>query len=470
MAQGTVYKSVLKNAAYIFFIKLFPAFASIIVLVLYSRNLPQTDYGNYQELWVKILLFGTLAYIGLPVTIITYSADFIKYFFRQIRPRHVVLYALWALLCVGTFGYFMFHLGLPVWLLVALPLLYAGHAVQEALLMASKKMTRLLVVNAMYALYFLGVHVAFLEGYDLIRLLQWLSLGMLVRLVLLTLLVVLVYKRVEVQHLTADALHQAQKLWMHLGLYDLIQTLFRYVDKFILVHLLSAGLFAVYFNGVQSAEVPLLPYLLGAVASSLLLQLSDKTHAATQSFQLLRESGKLLSCIVFPLFIFLFLFAEEIFVLVFTEKYLDSVSVFRAAICVLPLRSYNYTTMLQHLHRGAIINKGAILDLLLAVALMYPFYQWWGIVGVAFAFVLSTYLQVVYYLWQTARLASVQLVQLLPLKNWVLKLLGCSMLLFTLDYLLQSATPSVRLGVGVVAMALIMMVSLKLELRRSLRS
>ena len=466
MTQGTVYKSVFKNTAYIFFIKLFPAFASVIVLILYSRNLSPEDYGNYQDFWVKLLLLGTIAYAGLPVTIITYSPDVIQYFAKQIRKKHVLLFSFWFVIWTALFAAFQTKLQLPILLSAGLLLMYVVHSIQEALLMVSRRMKGLLTVNFIYAIYFLLIHFLLLKNYDLILLLWLLLTGMLVRSVLLFLLIIPAYNQLDETPLQINLPGNLKNLWLHLGLYDLLQTIFRYIDKFLLASFLSASLFAIYFNGSQPAEIPFLPYLLGAVANAVLIQLSDKHLDQSQSYRLLYVSGKLLSCIVFPLFFFLWFFADNIFTVVFTEKYVASVPIFMTAILVLPLRAYNYTTLLQHLHKGAIINKGAILDLLLALTLLYPFYYLLGLQGVAFAFVMSTYIQVGYYLWHVSRLINVSVMQLLPLKNWMIKFAGFGTFMFCLHYLLaENFEQKWMLATGFVTTVFVISISLIFQLK-----
>jgi O-antigen/teichoic acid export membrane protein len=304
LAQGTAYKSVLRNAAYIFFIKLFPAFASIVILILYSRNLSPSDYGHYQSFWIKWLLLGTLAYAGLPVTIITYAPDVLKHFLHQFRLKHYLVFVCWVLLWAAVFSYFQVtELSLPIALSAGLLIFYVLHSVQESLLMAAKKMMGLLALNFLYSVYFFLVHFQALQQFNLTRLLSLLLLGMIVRSVVLTFLTIAVYRKVSTDASSVIAIRNARSLWLHLGLYDLLQNVFRFIDKFILSIFLSAGLYAVYFNGSQTAEVPLLPYLLGAVASSVLIQLSnDKNASRERAARLMHASGKLLSCIVFPLF------------------------------------------------------------------------------------------------------------------------------------------------------------------------
>lgn len=467
MKQGTAYRSVVKNAAYIFLIKLFPAIAFFAVTILYSRELPRGYYGDYQNFWVKLLLLGTLAYAGLPVTLITYSAGVIKYLYEQLRSKHLVMYVGWLVCCCILFAYLQFTgLGLTVMLSIGLLVMYVMHAVQEALLMAAKNMKLLVIFNFLYALYFLFIHIQALADYHLEKLLWYLLAGMVVRGVLLAMIIYIAYGRIAAESLQGVATNKVRNLWLHLGAYDLMQNIFRFMDKFILSMLLSSGLYAIYYNGAH--EIPFLPYLLGAVSSSVLVQLAGRNKEFTDnSHVLMYESGKLLSSIVFPLFFFLLFFSRELFTVVFTEKYLPSVPIFIMMLLLLPLRAYNYTTILQHHHKGAIINKGALLDLLLALALMYPMYKMLGLPGIALSFVISTYLQVAYYLHHASNITGVPVTQLLPFKNWLIKLILFGGMLFVLSYFLPASLGAKTvLVVGALCGALLSMISFFLELRR----
>jgi O-antigen/teichoic acid export membrane protein len=466
LEQGTAYKSVIKNAAYIFLIKLFPAIAFFAITILYSRELPREPYGDYQNFWVKLLLLGTLAYAGLPVTIITYSAGVIKNLYGQLRAKHLAIYLFWLTGWCVLFSYLLYTgLQLSVLLSLGLLVMYVVHAVQEALLMASKRMKALVVLNFVYALYFLFIHLQALDDYQLETLLTYLLAGMVVRGVLLAMVIYLIYQRVKPEALQDAARSKVRNLWLHLGAYDLMQNIFRFMDKFILSVLLSAGLYALYYNG--AFEIPLLPYLLGAVSSSVLVQLAGRDkELRDNSHVLMYESGKLLACIVFPLFFFLLFFSRELFIMVFTEKYLQSVPIFIVMLFLLPLRAYNYTTLLQHHHKGAIINKGALLDLLLALSLMYPIYKALGLPGIALSFVISTYIQVGYYLHHTSKTTAVPVVQLLPFKNWLIKLLLFGGMLFLLKcFLTEGLGQRMVLGLGATAGMLLCIVSFLLELR-----
>jgi O-antigen/teichoic acid export membrane protein len=111
---------------------------------------------------------------------------------------------------------------------------------------------------------------------------------------------------------------------------------------------------------------------------------------------------------------------------VFAHRYDAAVPLFVVASLVVPLRAYNFTALLQHKGQGRIITRGALLDLGLALGLIYPLYRGLGLAGVALAFVISTYWQAGYYLGHTARLLGVLWVSLLPWRAWARQVPGAA--------------------------------------------
>lgn len=466
MVQGTLYKSVAKNAAYIFFIKLFPALAAVVILVLYSRYLPPEAYGQYQRFWVGVLLFGTFAYAGLPAVIITYTPSVLHAAIRRLKKPLIFLLPLWILLWSLLFIGSQHPADVQPWVSGALVAMYAIYMIGEALLMTTRRMNGLLAVNILYGAWFIGVHFHYLRRFDLGALLFWIGVGSVLRVLIVIILINTRFRALPSDVIDDEHFGRAKRLWWHLGVYDLLQTLFRYLDKFILGALLSAKMFAVYFNGSQPAEVPFLPYLIGAVSGSVMIQAAAEKQS-DQAFRMLNSTSKLLAGIVFPLFFLLFFYRSEIFDILLTAKYASSVNVFAIALLVLPLRAYNYTTQLQLLHRGDLIIKGALIDLVLALAFMYPLYQVLGVAGVAFSFVASTYLQVGYYVWHTTRLLQLPVARLLPLWSWlqVFSITGVTM--FLTHQLSQKLLPPVAgVATGCLAAALLILIFALRKLRR----
>jgi hypothetical protein len=121
---------------------------------------------------------------------------------------------------------------------------------------------------------------------------------------------------------------------------------------------------------------------------------------------------------------------------------------------------------LQKKHKGGIVNKGAIMEIILACVLMYPLYRWLGLPGVALSFVFTTYLQATYYLYHTARVLQVPMLALLPLGNWITKLLIFAALLFFVHLLSTLYFPArIALFLGSIFTILVVMISLYIEIK-----
>src|SRR5690606_6739987 len=109
------------------------------------------------------------------------------------------------------------------------------------------------------------------------------------------------------------AMSDIRSLWVHIGIYDVLQRVFTWVDKFVISLLFSAGISAMYFNG--TFDIPFLPLLLGAVSGAALMQMaaSAKQSENKGAIIIANQAARLLSAVVFPLFFFLFLFRQELF-------------------------------------------------------------------------------------------------------------------------------------------------------------
>ena len=164
-------------------------------------------------------------------------------------------------------------------------------------------------------------------------------------------------------------------------------------------------------------------------------------------------------------------FRHEFIVTIFTEKYLPAVPVFAAAILVLPVKAYSFTTVLQRLHKGSIINAGAIADLGLALALMYPLYKWLGLPGVALCFVISTYLQAAFYLFYSAKLLHTSPLKLIPYINWIIKLIVFATLFIIIRYVGNLYfTGKITLILGAGMMVILTVVSLIFEAKQQTKN
>ena len=445
--------TLLGTSAAIFVIRLLPALATVAALVWLARRVGPTYYGQYQAFWVQWQVLHVVACLGLPTLVLTYPAATLASLLGAARRRHLAgLLAWWGLLA-GVFAAVQHGAGSPfaAWQAGAFLLLGVPVAVLDAYALLRRQFGPVALLSGVYAALFLAAHALLIGG--------WIgSAGLLNALLLangLRLGVLGYLARPAGASIAAPPLPwpTIRSLWLHTALNEVVQVLFKWVDKLALSFLLPAALFALYFNG--TIDVPFLPLLLGAAGSGLLLHFSEPQVADAARIGALRAAGALLGRLVGPLFFFLVFFRRELFGVVFAHRYDAAVPLFLVASLVIPLRAYNFTALLQHKGQGRTLSTGAVLDLLLALALMYPLYRGLGLAGVALAFVISTYGQAAFYLGHTARLLAVPWPQLLPWRAWAAQFGGAALALGGLHWLLAQWLPEAAvLGAGAGLLAL----------------
>lgn len=456
--------SFLGHSLLIFLIRFFPSLANILVVIFFSQNLPEETYGSYQNFWVQLYVISTIACLGLPSLVITYAKDVIAAMLRQMKVVQYVFLLLWVVATAGVFAFLQFdYVGalLPLLFMIA----YAVSMIAESILIVFHKFRGLVSLNFLYTAAFCLLHWMYLQGsFDLQILFQWLLYITIGKLIVFLVIVLATYSRISPN--TSYVLKDVRSLWLHIGFFEVLQRVFTWVDKFILGLILTKELFATYFNG--TIEIPFLPLLIGAVGSAVLMQMASSGNSDKQSIDVLKRSAQVLSTVAFPAFFFFFAYRYELFSVLLSDKYIDAVPIFLATIMVIPLRAYNFTTVLQNRHEGAVINKGAILDMVIALALMYPLYLIMGLPGVALSFVISSYIQGAYYLYHTSRVLQTSIVAIIPLKDWVTKILIFGLLTVGAHYILQVYfTQQIILILGGVLTMILISAAIAVELKKS---
>lgn len=458
------------SSIFIFVTRFFPLLANTLVIIFFSRHLDAATYGSYQNFWIQLYLLNPIACLGIHVFILTYTPAQLSCLWQRMRGKY--LYALlgWILLLAGIFAFFRYYDGQTGAVIPFLFLtVYALSLITESLLIAFRKFGLLAFVSLSYAGIYLLLHWQFLQQViGINELFTWLCGLIAIKLLVYAVAVYGNFKRVAPSQ-EPDNMQNIRSLWMHLGLYDVSQMMFRWVDKFIISLLLTERLSAIYFNG--SIDIPFISVILGAVGSAALMRMADrKSNDVTHTLFVSQYSSRILSAVVFPLFFFFFFFAEDLFVVLLSQRYAASVSVFLVAILTMPLYAYHLTAILQNRHKGRIINLGALLDLVIALALMYPFYLIFGLPGVALSVVVSSYIQAGFYLYHTAQELNVKVVELLPMANWLLKLIVFFVAFISIHYLLKLYFPQqFALILGGVFAIVVCIISLFIELKISKR-
>lgn len=459
--------SLFGRSLFIFLIRFFPALASVLATIYYARQLDVSVNGKYVSFWLQLPLMAAIAGAGINAFMLTYTPGVIVGLFRRLKRQYFVLYGLWVLAAAFLFAAMQVHSGisgftLSFFFLVA----YVCSTILESFLIACRNVRSVAFVNIVYAVSFVALHwYAMQVGMSFPFLFTGLLIICLLRLLFYIITTVISARKIPGEVHEAISLDDSRSLWLHMMFYDVSQVAFKWIDKIFISLFLAAALSAIYFNGAN--DIPFLPIILSAVGSAVLIDLAANNNDDKYTVALMQYSAKVLSAIVFPVFFFLLFFRYEIFSVVFTHKYEDSVPIFLAAVFVVPLRAYNFTTVLQNRHKGRIINTGAIADLFVACALMYPLYLLMGLPGIALAFTISTYLQAGYYLYHTAKVLKVSVRDIVPYRNWLIKLIVFFLFFIVFHYALSMYFSDKNvLILACILTAIVALAALRLELQK----
>ena len=371
---------------------------------------------------------------GISAVILSSNLNFFFSFIKKNKKKISVFYSL--LWFSGLIILFFFAKNLNAslkLLLIAFIIIQNIITVVETLLIKRQGEKVSFKINFIYSLLFFGYHIyILLTNYSL----YFLIIGICFLSILKLIAMILVPAKTDIYSVPMNEKH-FQNHWIYLGINDILGVTSKWMDKFFLLYLLTATDFAIFFNG--SFEIPLFGLLISVIGSFLLIEISrDKKHP-DKIIKLFHESSDMLSTIVFPLFFFLFFFRQEIFSYVFNNKYNASLPIFVISIFILPIRINHYGPILQCFGQSKKILWGAIMDIIIAVILMIILYPLMGTRGIALAVVVSTYCQVGYYLWHSAKILNISISKILPFRKLFIKFL-VAMALYVLLFFILSGT------------------------------
>lgn len=423
--------------------RLLPLMALLAVTVIYAHRLTLQDYGIFQSVWMYSNLVSVV--LGFGVTTIIF-ATYAQTFFNFIRIHAKKVFGFYTILWVSAIAIFWvvtpytFILKITIVLFIVFQNM---NSISESWLIRNQGDKIYLSINIVYSVsFFLWHYYVLRNGYVL----ETVMVGI-TALSVLKFLSLIWFRRIPSQENSGPTDTQAfLSNWTFTGIKDIIGIISKWIDKLILIYLLTPSEFAIFFNG--SIEIPVIGIIFGMTGSYMMMQMTRSTPRKEWVITVFKENYYLLSAIIFPLFFFLLLFRQDIFLVFFGEKYLPSLPIFIITIFMLPLRINHLGTILQVYSRGNIITRGAILDLITATALVFALYPVWGMKGAAAAGVISTVIQLGYYLYQSAKVLNVSVVHLLPDAKLFVRFVIVGGLFFVCSLLLREQSSLLSFIVG----------------------
>lgn len=424
--------------------RMMPLLALFGATILFSHMLSREDYGLYQSVWMYVNLVSVI--IGFGVTTVIFSSQptglllFLRKNKRVILPFYIVLWIFTFL--IFTFASHQFSIGLKLWV-ISFMILQTSNTIAETWLIKNGGSVRYFIINLVYGLAFFFWHyLVLVSGFSL----EWLVKGLVCFSAGKFLALLTFSMRPDKLSHTAILEKKLFSHWAYNGANDIISVLAKWADKLILIYLLTPAQFAIFFNG--SIEIPLFSIFVSFTGSLMMAQMAERLRMRESLAPVFRENFLLLSSLSFPLFFFLFFFSKPVFLLLFGGQYLESLPVFMITILTLPLRINSYGGILQVLGKGKRVTQGSVLDLVICILLIMILYPFWGMRGAAVALVISSMIQIIYYLWHSKHLLGAAWLQLIPVQSLLMRFIVCGVLFWMASYFLNSYSPITKIITG----------------------
>lgn len=208
------------------------------------------------------------------------------------------------------------------------------------------------------------------------------------------------------------------------GLAGVVGILAQLTDKLIISGYKTSYEYAVYVNG--SIEIPLISIVTGALATGALAEMSKLCSEGryVDAHVLFKRIGEISASFLMPTFVFLWIVAEPLMVLLFGSPYRESSIIFRIYLLLLPIRVVYYGPALIALGKARYILYRGVVELILNVLLSIILINYLGTIGVAVSTVVIIYLWTVpFNLIQISRGFSTSFFSVMPYSDIALKIL-----------------------------------------------
>lgn len=423
--------------------RMLPMVALLLVTIFYSHGLSLENYAIFQSVWMYSNIISVIMGYGITTIIFSTNVGPLISFVRKHKKNILIFYStLWTISLLVFLIVTSFPDSLKWWI-VFFFVLQNANTITETWLIKNNGGRIYFYLNLGYSLLFLVWHLIILNiGYHLLYLIMGITGLSIIKLCIL----------VRLTKQGSTPVHEPaynRKLawhWAFAGTNDVLGILGKWIDKLVLIYILVPADFAIFFNG--SIEIPLFAILVGMTGNYMMLQMSKTPGDNSRMKVIFRENFLLLSSVIFPLFFFLFFFRNDLFLILFGKKYLASVPVFAVTILILPLRINHYSGILQVFAKSNLVSLGAVIDLIIAILMIFILYPIYGMQGAAAALVVSTLIQITFYLLISASLLKIDLKEMVPFLSLIIRFVICGLLFFLLKWLTETAVPLIAISSG----------------------
>ena len=457
-----------KNAVTLTVSKAFTIFVSMLSVMLLTRFRTLEEYGTYSQLMIIVNLFAVIFTLGIPNSINYFLARAEtpidrNAFLSVYYSCNLVLCLIMGLTLVITTPWIVKYFDNPAikdftFFLFVYPLAYVTIDSLSNVLVVYGKTKKIVVfefVGAMLSL--MTVIAVWLFGGSFQ---EYMKMFLICNLLLMLWAYTIVWRLELPLHVCFDRQYiiQILKFSIPIGLAGLVGTLSIEIDKLMIGKLFNTEQMAVYSNAARELPISIVGTSLTAVLLPQVARLLKKQEER-KAITIWGDAVRLGYSIICFFVMLLFVFAPQMISLLYSEKYLPGVAVFRVYSIVLLFRCTYFGLILNSVGKTKLILYSSIISLCINVILNYGLFLLLGIVGPALATLVCVCVVDLAQLYATAKELHIPVKELMPWKDlFIISLINLilGLLLFTIVQVISLGVDIkgmiIALGMGLVAM------------------
>lgn len=406
--------------------KLITMMISLITAMLLSRLFTLEEYGTYSQILLIINLATTLFMVGLPNSINYFLVRAInkeekQKFLSTYYTCTTILSIFTGLVLVLSAPIIARYFGNPlilyfIYVLAIFPWARIISSSIENVLIVYRKANQIMIFRVLNSVALLGI-IVFVQIFN-IGFIGYMVLFIIVE-TLFALSVYIIAKNISGQislSIDKELLKKIIHFSMPIGLASVVGVLSIQLDKLVISRFFTVEELAIYTNAAREMPVTIVSSSLTAVMMPQLVRLL-KDNRKRDAIDLW-GSSIIISYAAINFFASgLFVYAQDAIALLYSDKYLPGVTVFRIYNLVLLLRFTYLGMVLNSIGKTKFILYSSIASLALNIVLNYIFYYIFGFIGPAIATFISILLIGFLQLFVTGRAIKIPFNVIFPWKQ-----------------------------------------------------
>lgn len=447
--------------------KVLDLIVDLLNIAIISRLFTLTEYGLYSQIIIIVSFFASFINLGLPSSINFFLAreeSFEKK--KKYLSNILILVNLIGILSFITLfyfkGYISNYFSVPMlsdyaFVYSILPWMRLGTLLRDNVFIVMQKVSNAILNRVVMSLVRLLLPITMLffnltfNNYVLLLLIVEVLLFIYVQTSVLIL-----FKGLSLKFIKIKLVKEIISYSLPLGLALSVGTINIQFDKLLIGKYFNTDTFAIYVN--MSREIPV-----AALSASIVtiimptIVVKIKGEKFVEVVDLWNQTIKISFFLISPIIAILLCMSSETITLLYSEKYLKGINVFRIYVLVLYFRVIYFGMILNAAGKTKKILHASLFSVVLNIVLSMIFIQTVGLTGPAWATLISIFVISVYQIRETSVIVHKRIRDLFPINNILLIFLK-DMCMILITYLIKvkflypfgvSAIPSLFLIIGI---------------------